>query len=122
MLAGLTLTLSALVLLMPYRMPVVALLFVWGCLAFGMSPGFQAGMLETAERWTPHAVGFASALNISAFNLGIALGETLGSALVAQDDMALTPWAGVGLTLVAQWPLAWLMAKSKATRARTAEA
>ena len=122
MLAGLTLTLIALVLLMPYRMPVVALLFVWGCLAFGMSPGFQAGMLETAERWTPHAVGFASALNISAFNLGIALGETLGSALVAQDDMALTPWAGVGLTLVAQWPLAWLMAKSKATRARTAEA
>ena len=34
-------------------------------------------MLETAGRWTPHAVGFASALNISALNLGSTRGETL---------------------------------------------
>jgi predicted MFS family arabinose efflux permease len=48
-------------------------------------------MLSTAERWTPKAVDFASALNIAAFNLGITLGETLGSAVVAKGLMAMTP-------------------------------
>ncbi len=73
----------------------MVLLFLWGVLAFGMSPAFQAGMLSTAERWTPKAVDFASALNIAAFNLGITLGETLGSAIVAKGLMAMTPLAGV---------------------------
>ncbi|PWC18855.1 MFS transporter [Brenneria corticis] len=108
MLAGLLLALAALALLMPYKLAMVPLLFVWGALAFGMSPGFQAGMLDTAERWTPRAVDFASALNISAFNLGITLGETAGSALVAQDRLAQTPWVGVLLALLAQLPLLWL--------------
>ncbi|SEJ06756.1 Predicted arabinose efflux permease, MFS family [Azotobacter beijerinckii] len=112
MLAALLVTLVALALLMPYKLPMVALLFVWGALAFGMSPGFQAGMLATAERDAPRAVDFASALNISAFNLGITLGETLGSAMVARDHMALTPWAGVALVVLAQAPLAWLVRRS----------
>lgn len=109
MLAGLLVVLMALVLAMPYKLAMVPLLFIWGVLAFGMSPGFQTGMLETAQRWTPHAVGLASALNISAFNLGISLGETLGSGLVAQGRMAMTPWAGVALALLAQLPLFWLV-------------
>ncbi|MCL2899646.1 MFS transporter [Brenneria tiliae] len=108
LLAGLLLALAALALLMPYKLAMVPLLFIWGALAFGMSPGFQAGMLETAERWTPRAVDFASALNISAFNLGITLGETAGGALVAQDRLTLTPWVGVLLALLAQLPLLWL--------------
>lgn len=108
MLAGLLLILAALALAMPWKLAMVPLLFVWGGLAFGLSPGFQAGMLETAQRWTPRAVDFASALNISAFNLGIALGETLGSGLVEQQKMAMTPWAGVVLALLAQGPLWWL--------------
>ncbi|MEC5343508.1 MFS transporter [Brenneria populi] len=113
MLALLLLTLIALAFLMPYALPMAALLFVWGALAFGLSPGFQAGMLETAERYTPQAVDFASALNISAFNLGITLGETVGSLMVARDGMALTPWAGVALTALAQLPLGWLALKSR---------
>lgn len=108
MVIGLLLVLVALAVAMPWQWAMVPLLFVWGVLAFGMSPGFQAGMLETAQRWTPRAVDFASALNISAFNLGITLGETLGSGLVAQGRMALTPWAGVALALLAQAPLWWL--------------
>jgi MFS transporter, DHA1 family, inner membrane transport protein len=121
MLTGLSLTLVVLALFIPYRAPMVVLLFVWGLLAFGMSPSFQAGMLATAERWTPGALDFASALNISAFNLGITLGEMLGSAMVARGSMALTPWAGVGLALVAQLPLAWLARRSfRAKRAPAA--
>ncbi|WP_260466894.1 MFS transporter [Alcaligenes faecalis] len=108
MLAGLSVVLVAMALLLSYRVPMVMLLFVWGVLAFGMSPGFQAGMLETAQRCAPRAVDFASALNISGFNLGIALGETLGSALVAHDSMPMTPWAGVVLAAIGQLPLVWL--------------
>lgn len=112
MLAGLTLVLVALAVAMPWKLAMVPLLFVWGVLAFGMSPGFQAGMLETAQRWAPRAVDFASALNISAFNLGITLGETLGSSLVARHQMVLTPWVGVALVVIAQVPLAWLSQRS----------
>jgi multidrug resistance protein len=101
-------TLAAFALLMTYRLPTVGLLFAWGMLAFGMSPACQAGMLATAERYTPKAVDFASGLNISAFNLGITLGETSGSAMVAHGHMALTPWVGVALVLHAQVPLARL--------------
>lgn len=108
MLAALLVTLVGLALLMPYKLPMVAILFIWGALAFGMSPGFQAGMLASAERWTPRAIDFASALNISAFNVGITLGETLGGTLVVRQHMALTPWAGVALAALAQLPLAWL--------------
>ncbi|QVQ28446.1 MFS transporter [Achromobacter deleyi] len=108
---ALSLTLIALAFLMPYQAPMAALLFVWGALAFGMSPACQTGMLSTAERWTPKAVDFASALNISAFNLGITLGETAGSAMVAREHMALTPWAGAVLVLLALVPLVWLSRK-----------
>lgn len=108
MLAALLLVLAALALAMASRPAMVPLLFAWGVLAFGISPGLQAGMLETAQRWTPRAVDFASALNISAFNLGITLGETLGSALVAHERLVLTPWAGVVLAFAAQAPLLWL--------------
>ncbi|MFW0755494.1 hypothetical protein ACN1C3_12210 [Pseudomonas sp. H11T01] len=50
-------------------------------------------------------MAFASALNISAFNLGIALGETSGIALVDNGQIALTPWAGVVTVIIAQLPL-----------------
>lgn len=122
MLIGLLLVLLALAVALPWKWATVPLLFAWGVLAFGMSPGFQAGMLETARRWTPRAVDFASALNISAFNLGITLGETLGSGLVAQGRMAMTPWAGVALALLAQAPLWWLVHRCSSARANTAQA
>lgn len=117
MLAGLLLVLVALAVSLPWQWAMVPLLFVWGVLAFGMSPGFQAGMLETGQRWTPRAVDFASALNISAFNLGITLGETLGSGLVAQEKMVLTPLAGVALVILAQVPLWWLARRNAASEA-----
>ncbi|KMM78028.1 MFS transporter [Pseudomonas deceptionensis] len=109
----LALTLAGVALLMPYQGPMVVMLFFWGALAFGLSPAAQAGMLATAERFTPQAVAFASALNISAFNLGIALGETSGSALVGSGQMSFTPWAGVATVILAQLPLIWLVALNR---------
>ncbi|ATA21090.1 putative MFS family arabinose efflux permease [Gibbsiella quercinecans] len=108
MFAGLLVVFAALALLMTSKTAMVPLLFIWGVFAFGMSPGFQTGMLDTAERWAPRAVDFASALNISAFNLGITLGQACGSTLVAQGQLAHTPWAGFALALLAQLPLLWL--------------
>ncbi|RXR08778.1 MFS transporter [Pseudoxanthomonas composti] len=108
MLAGLLVVLLALAVALPWQWAMVPLLLAWGLLAFGLSPGCQAGMLETAQHWIPRAVDFASALNISAFNLGIALGQTLGSGLVAREQLAMTPWAGAALALLAQAPLWWL--------------
>lgn len=109
----LALVLAAIALLLPYQVAMVVMLFFWGALAFGLSPAAQSGMLATAERFTPQAVAFASALNISAFNLGIALGETSGSALVNNGQIALTPWAGVVTVIVAQLPLVWLMSLNR---------
>lgn len=106
----LTLVLAAVALLLAYPLPMIVMLFFWGALAFGLSPAAQAGMLSTAERFTPHALAFASALNISAFNLGIALGEICGSAMVDNGQLAFTPWAGVVMAILAQLPLIWLAA------------
>ncbi|TEA79651.1 MFS transporter [Allopusillimonas ginsengisoli] len=112
----LAIVLAALAFLLPYRIPVIALLFAWGAIAFGMSPGFQTGMLATAERYTPRAQDFASALNISAFNLGIALGESLGGVMVARGDIGLTPWAGVAVVMLGLLPLWWLSRRTPAVQ------
>lgn len=87
----LALTLVALALSLQYKVLMVITMFVWGIVAFGMTPAFQTGMLSTARLHTPKAVDFASGLNISAFNLGITLGERAGSVLVENGQLAITP-------------------------------
>ena len=100
----------------------VAMLFVWGVFAFGLSPALQAGMLATAERHTPKAVDFASGLNISAFNLGISLGSMLGALMVSRQLMASSPWAGVAASLLALLPLAWLARRNLAAHVAVSSA
>lgn len=91
------------------KITMTVLLFIWGMMAFGMSPALQSGMIATSEKWTPKAVDFASALNISGFNLGIALGERLGSILVEQQQMNFTPLVGCALLILVQIPMIYLM-------------
>lgn len=100
----------------------VVMLFVWGSLAFSLSPCFQAGMLDTAERFTPQALEVASGLNISAFNIGISLGAFLGGFLVSQNMMESTPWIGVAMSVLALAPLAWLSKKETAVRSQAFDA
>ncbi|MDD2003734.1 MFS transporter [Pseudomonas putida] len=113
----LALTLVALALSLQYKVLMVITMFVWGIVAFGMTPAFQTGMLSTARLHTPKAVDFASGLNISAFNLGITLGERAGSVLVENGQLAITPWAGVAAALLVNLPLAWLLWRRKVTMA-----
>jgi DHA1 family inner membrane transport protein len=78
-------------------MPVAALvtLAALGFLSFASVPGLQLYVVQLAERERPGAVDTASALNIAAFNLGIAIGAWVGGIVVASRlGLAATPWVG----------------------------
>ena len=58
-------------------------------------PGLQLYVVKLAKEHRPGAVDVASALNIAAFNLGIALGAWLGGMVVeSQLGLISTPWVG----------------------------
>ncbi|RQW19470.1 MFS transporter [Rhodobacteraceae bacterium CH30] len=115
----LALTLAALPAALLSPTATVLLLFVWGAAAFGLSPALQAGMLATAQRYTPAAVDFASGLNISAFNLGISLGTAAGAWLVAGGQLALTPYAGAAIAPLAVLPLLYLNRRNTVAASKT---
>ncbi|MBM6594438.1 MFS transporter [Microvirga pudoricolor] len=66
-----------------------------GFLSFANVPGLQLYVVELAKQHRPGAVDVASALNIAAFNLGIALGAWIGGAVVSSPlGLGATPWVG----------------------------
>ncbi|KAA9368590.1 MULTISPECIES: MFS transporter [Ochrobactrum] len=66
-----------------------------GFLQFANVPGLQLYVVQLAKEHRPGAVDVASALNIAAFNLGIALGAWLGGLVVeSQLGLIATPWVG----------------------------
>ncbi|MDT6941198.1 MFS transporter [Brucella pseudogrignonensis] len=66
-----------------------------GFLQFANVPGLQLYVVQLAKEYRPGAVDVASALNIAAFNLGIALGAWLGGMVVeSQLGLVSTPWVG----------------------------
>lgn len=73
-------------------LPTLALL---GFLSFANVPGLQIYVVELAKKFRPGAVDVASALNIAAFNLGIAIGAWVGGLVVASPlGLGATPWVG----------------------------
>lgn len=90
--------------------PVFALitLAALGFLSFANVPGLQLYVVDMARRHRPAGIDVASALNIAAFNLGIAAGAWIGGLVVASPlGLGATPWVGailvagaLGLTLV----------------------
>ncbi|MBX5136475.1 MFS transporter [Rhizobium lentis] len=85
-------------------LPVLAIvtLAALGFLQFGNVPGLQLYVVKLAKEHRPGAVDVASALNIAAFNLGIAIGAWLGG-LVVESPLGLgaTPWVGAILVVIA---------------------
>lgn len=69
-----------------------------GFLSFANVPGLQIYVVQLAKVVRPAAVDVASALNIAAFNLGIAAGAWIGG-LVVDSPLGLgaTPWVGAVL-------------------------
>lgn len=80
--------------LLPNKTLTILSLILMGFFAFMMSPGVQAYTLMLAEKLVPSAKDVASALNISAFNIGIAAGSTLGGLAVDHKHIMDTAWIG----------------------------
>lgn len=82
--------------------PVLALvtLAALGFLSFANVPGLQVYVVQLARRHRPEAVDVASAFNIAAFNLGIAVGASVGG-LVVDSRLGLGATPAVGALLVA---------------------
>ncbi|MFD1419648.1 MFS transporter [Lactiplantibacillus songbeiensis] len=82
-----------------------------GIFAFMNVPGLQLYIVQLAEVHTPQDVTMASALNISAFNVGIALGSGIGGQVTTQFGLTWTPLFGalmVAVSLVLLLGLIWL--------------
>lgn len=75
--------------------PALLTLVALGFLSFANVPGLQLYVVQLAKQHRPGAVDVASALNIAAFNLGIAAGAWIGGLVVASPlGLQATPWVG----------------------------
>lgn len=105
--------------------PVLALitLAALGFLSFANVPGLQLYVVQLAKQHRPGAVDVASALNIAAFNLGIAVGAWLGG-LVVDSPLGLvaTPWVGAILVGAAVLLTIWSGALDSRTNRPLAQA
>ncbi len=72
----------------------LATVLLMGLFAFMNVSGLQVYVLQLAERYVPQIVDMASALNISAFNAGIAIGAYLGGVVVDHLGLLHTTWLG----------------------------
>lgn len=61
----------------PFKIVGLATILLMGLFAFMNVPGLQVYVVMLAERFVPSAVDVASAINIAAFNAGIAMGSFL---------------------------------------------
>ena len=97
----------------PFKIVGVITIFFLGIFAFMNVPGLQVLVVKLAERYVPAAVNVASALNIAAFNIGIAIGAFVGGIIVDTIGLIHTPWIGGVMVLGAVFLTMWSMALEK---------
>ncbi|EJL22674.1 MFS transporter [Brevibacillus sp. BC25] len=78
----------------PFKWVGTLTIMLMGLLAFMNVPGLQVYVVQLAEKYVPTAVDVASAINIAAFNLGIAIGAFVGGIIVDTIGLIHTPWVG----------------------------
>jgi len=78
----------------PFKVVVIITLFFLGIFAFMNVPALQIYVVQLAEKHVPSSVDVASALNIAAFNVGIAIGAFVGGLIVNSIGLIHTPWIG----------------------------
>jgi predicted MFS family arabinose efflux permease len=78
-----------------------------GFLAFMNVPGLQVYVVMLAKRFVPGAVDVASAINIAAFNAGIAIGSYLGGVITDSIGLIHTSWIGALMVLGAAGLTGW---------------
>ncbi|WEG12864.1 MFS transporter [Pullulanibacillus sp. KACC 23026] len=91
----------------PHKSIALMTVFFMGLLAFMNVPGLQLYAVMLAERFIPTAVDVASAINIAAFNAGIALGSYLGGLITHSFGLIHTTWIGSLMVLAAVMLTGW---------------
>lgn len=93
--------LFALMFTAPFKIAGLITIIFMGMLAFMNVPGLQVYVVILAERYVPSAVDVASAINIAAFNAGIAIGSYLGGTITDSIGLIHTTWIGALMVLAA---------------------
>ncbi|NEU59935.1 MFS transporter [Paenibacillus sp. ALJ109b] len=87
--------------LAPFKVAGVIGVILMGLFAFMNVPGLQLNIVQLSERYAPSAVEVASAINIAAFNIGIALGSVIGGIVIDSMGLVHTPWIGALMVILA---------------------
>ncbi|MDQ6595700.1 MFS transporter [Bacillus salipaludis] len=91
----------------PFKAAGLITIIFMGVLAFMNVPGLQVYVVMLAERYVPSAVDVASAINIAAFNAGIAIGSYLGGVITDSIGLIHTAWVGAlmvfGAVILTGW-------------------
>lgn len=91
----------------PFKLAALITIFFMGIMGFMNVSGLQVYVVMLAERFVPSAKDVASAVNIAAFNAGIALGAYLGGVITDSIGLIHTTWVGgimvVGAVILAGW-------------------
>ncbi|MBD8069089.1 MFS transporter [Bacillus sp. PS06] len=85
----------------PFKVAGLITIFLMGLFAFMNVPGLQVYVVMLAERFVPSAVDVASAINIAAFNAGIAIGSYVGGLIAESFGLIHTAWIGALMVLIA---------------------
>lgn len=72
-----------------------------GLFAFMSVPGLQLMIMDQANKLVPADMTIAASLNISAFNIGIAFGSTLGGVVSTELGLSATPLFSILMVLFA---------------------
>ncbi|GEC87970.1 MULTISPECIES: MFS transporter [Brevibacillus] len=99
----------------PFKWVGTLTIILMGLLAFMNVPGLQVYVVQLAEKYVPSAVDVASAINIAAFNLGIAIGAFVGGIIVDTIGLIHTPWVG-GVMVLGAALLTAISSKLEKTR------
>lgn len=91
----------------PYKVAGLITILLMGLFAFMNVPGLQVYAVMLAERYVPSAVDTASAINIAAFNAGIAIGAVLGGIIADSFGLVHTSWVGAAMVFGAVLLSAW---------------
>ena len=93
----------------PFKVAGLMTIILMGLLAFMNVPGLQVYVVMLAERFVPSAVDVASAINIAAFNAGIAIGSYIGGLITDSIGLIHTAWIGalmvLGAVVLSLWSL-----------------
>ncbi|WP_144526485.1 MFS transporter [Peribacillus simplex] len=102
----------------PFKIAGLITIILMGLFAFMNVPGLQVYVVMLAERFVPSAVDVASAINIAAFNAGIAIGAYLGGVITDSIGLIHTAWIGGVMVFAAVILTAWSRALESKDRSK----